>query len=195
MSHCRPIAPCNVDATRLAAAASISTQATRAPSFAKRRAMPSPNPAPAPVTIAIFPSSLIRSSLSALEHRLALLDERALRLLRILGLRKLDRNVLLDAVTVGEREVLDGIERLLQHSHRERALAGDLAREFRRFGHQLARRNARLQRTEPVEFRRRDPAAGQEKHPRLRRREVALQELDAAGETHVDFRHAAHEIG
>ena len=33
----------------------MSTAATRAPSAAKRRAMPSPNPLPAPVTSAIFP--------------------------------------------------------------------------------------------------------------------------------------------
>src|SRR5688572_27464230 len=192
MSHCTPIAPGSVDATRCAEETSISTHATRAPSCAKRRAMPSPNPAPAPVTIAVLPASLIASA--ALEHGLALLDESALRLLRVLALRQLDRHVLLDAVAVGERQVLDGVERLLEHLHRERALRGDLLGQLGRFGHQLARRNARLQGAEPVELLRRDAAAGKEQHPRLRRREEALQELDAPGETDVDLRHREHGV-
>src|SRR5688572_4134704 len=192
MSHCTPIAPGSVDATRCAAATSISTHATRAPSCAKRRAMPSPNPAPAPVTIAVLPASLLASA--TLEHGLALLDEGALRLLRVLALRQLDRHVLLDAVAVGERQVLDGVERLLEHLHRERALLGNLPGKPGRFGHQLARRNARLQRAEAIELMRGNAAPGEEQHPRLRRREETLEELDAASEADVDFRHREHRV-
>ena len=43
----------------------MSTTATRAPSAAKRRAIPSPNPLPAPVTRAIFPRSRDTSRSSA----------------------------------------------------------------------------------------------------------------------------------
>src|SRR5262245_21342601 len=51
----------------------MSLTTTRAPSWAKRRAIPSPKPDPAPVTIAVLPCSLMPSPAS-----LVVLPERAM---------------------------------------------------------------------------------------------------------------------
>src|SRR6478672_9646165 len=64
----------------------------------------------------------ILSSLSALELRLTLFDERALGFLRVLGLRQRDGDGLLEAVAVARRHFGDGVERALHLAHRDRAL-------------------------------------------------------------------------
>src|SRR5262245_44344232 len=60
-SACTKLPPTSL-ATRLPASALMSFTMTRAPSSAKRRAMPAPKPEPAPVTIATLSFSLISAS-------------------------------------------------------------------------------------------------------------------------------------
>src|SRR4051812_34820035 len=67
-------------------------------------------------------------SLSPLELGLALLDEGALRLFRVIGLRQRDRHGLLEAVAVASGHLGDRVERALDLTHRDRALRRNLAR-------------------------------------------------------------------
>src|SRR5436305_1912449 len=76
------------------------------------------------------------------EHRLAFLNEGALRFLRILRVRERDRDGLLEAIAITRRHLLDRVERAFDLAHRDRAFRRDLARHLRGLIHQLFARHA-----------------------------------------------------
>src|SRR5262245_39391711 len=133
------------------AMAMIATSRTMERSAGMSRSPPSPR--------------LQRCSLS-LEHGLALLHEGTLRFARVLRVRELDRHALLEAIGVAHRQLLDGVERALDVADGERALAGDVAGDVERGGHELVARRAGLDHAQPVELGRRDAPAGQIHQPR-----------------------------
>ena len=111
---------------------------------------------------------VVRHHDDVLEHRFALLDEGAHRLLGVLVLGHLDGQVLLEAVAVLEPHGLDGVDRALGELERRRALLRDLVRELHRRRHQLLERNAVLDDPAAIELGGRHTIAGQHHAPRQR---------------------------
>src|SRR5208283_2075174 len=81
---------------------------------------------------AIIPRQCEKSGLAPLEHRLALLDEGAARLLRVLGLRQEYRDALFEAIAVARRHIHRRVHRLLGVAHADRAFRRDLLRQLHR---------------------------------------------------------------
>src|ERR1700686_5277606 len=65
------------------------------------------------------------------ENRFAFFEECPLGFLGILALTEFNGHVLFRAIPVAQRQVFHGIERLLQHLDRQRALRRDFARDSR----------------------------------------------------------------
>ena len=97
------------------------------------------------------------------------------------------RVVLLEAVALLEREILDAVERLLGQTQTERALGGDLVGERARGRHQLVGLHHGLDRAESVELARVHELAGEEHLARLVRADHALQVASAAEHAGVDL--------